>query len=335
MRPSSYYLSRFQARFQARQLIPPKAVPSRDLVRRALHESRRGHRPTTDDGIPEFEQTPRVDPLEFDPELARQVKRYVDPVLRHYFRGEVRGLKNLPERQTLVVANHDGGMLPVDAALFVSTWLDHFCYQRPLYVLVHDVVMTLAGPWKPQMRRLGCLLADRPNLEAALNAGHSLLIYPGGSRETFRSFWDRKTITLGLRTGFVKHALRHKVLISPVASVGAHETLIVLWRGSWLADRLGITRRFRADVFPIVAGLPFGIWLGAGIPHIPLPAKLTMSVLPAIDLHAEVTALLGREPRESDLEDEGLLRRCFDRVRVPLQKELDRLYAERRFPIIG
>ncbi len=277
----------------------------------------------------------RPDPLEFDPGLARRVVRALQPIMRYYFRGEVRGLQNVPEEQTLIVANHDGGMLPIDGLLFGTAWHTHFDFSRRLHFLVHDMVLALFGPWKGGMRRLGCVLADRHNLDAVLDAGHSVMIYPGGSRETFRSFFERKTLTLGQRTGFVKHALRRRVPITPVVSAGVHETFMVLWRGTWLADRLGITRRFRADVFPVVAGLPFGVWVGLGIPHIPLPAKVTMQVLPPIYLHREVEAQLGRELRESDLSDPVLLDLCFQRVRAAMQRELDALYAERKYPIIG
>lgn len=273
--------------------------------------------------------------LLFDPVLAAKVVRTLRPLLRTYFRGEVRGLERVPPGQTIVVANHDGGMLPIDALLFGSEWHQQHAFQRRLHFLVHDAVLAIFGPWKDRLQRLGCVLADRVNLDAALDSGHSVFIYPGGSRETFRSWFDRKTLTLGHRTGFIKHSLRRRVPITPVVSVGAHETFVVLWRGAWIAERLGLPRRFRADVFPIVAGLPFGVWMGAGVPHFPLPAKLTLQVLPPIDLHGEVTARLGRELRPADLEDQILLRQCFERVRGAMQDEMDRLYRERKYPIIG
>lgn len=277
----------------------------------------------------------RPDPLLFDPDLARRVIKVLRPLLRTYFRGEVRGLENLPQGQTLIVANHDGGMLPIDALLFGTEWHERFGYERRLHFLVHDIVLALFGPWKGGMRKLGCVLADRHNLDAALDEGHSVMIYPGGARETFRSFWDRKLVTLGMRTGFIRHALRRRMPITPLVSAGAHETFIVLWRGGWLAEKLGLPRRFRADVFPIVAGLPFGVWPGAGIPHLPLPAKLTMQVMPPIDLYSEVCGRLGREVRESDLANEVLIQACFERVRGVMQREMNRLYEERRFPILG
>lgn len=269
--------------------------------------------------------------FQFDAEMVQRLIRWIDPILRVYFRSEIRGVENFPKEQTLVVANHDGGMLPIDGWIIGSAWHRHFGYTRPLGILVHDMVMRLVKG----LNRIGAVLADRPHMDAILDAGHSVLVYPGGSRETFRSFFERKQVTLGNRTGFIKHALRRRLPITPVVSVGVHETFFVLWRGGWLADLLGFRRRFRADVFPIVAGLPFGLWLGALMPHLPLPAKITVEVLPPIHVVAEAETLLGRPLRDEDLEDESLIFACFERVRNAMQEALSRLYAERRLPILG
>lgn len=269
--------------------------------------------------------------FQFDEQIARWLVRWVDPILQRYFRCQVRGISNLPSTQTILVANHDGGMLPIDGWFIGTAWHREFDFRRPLAVLVHDMVMYLVRG----VNRVGAVLADRPHFEALLDAGHSVLIYPGGSRETFRSFFSRKQVTLGHRTGFIKYALRRHIPITPVVSVGVHETFFVLWRGGWLADRLGITRRFRADVFPVVAGLPFGIWLGAFMPHLPLPAKVTIEILPPIDLNAEAARILGRPFEAQDLSNSFLISACFEHVRASMQKALSRLYAERRLPILG
>lgn len=275
---------------------------------------------------------PRGTQLNFDPVLTERVVRVLDPLMHAYFRSEVRGVDHFPATQTLVVANHDGGMLPLDGIAIGSAWHHHFGFQRPLAVLVHDMVMRFAG-W---INRLGGVLADRPNMEALLDAGHSVMVYPGGSRETFRPYWERKQVTLGHRTGFIRQALRRRLLVTPVVSVGMHETFFVLWRGGWLADRLGITRHLRADVFPIVAGLPFGIWLGVTFPQLPLPAKLTVEVLPPIDVFHEAERLLGRPLQDRDIDDDPeIAHSAFHLVRDRMQHALDRLYAERRFPILG
>lgn len=293
-------------------------------------------RPPPAESASEHESVPRSvrrkwDHFRFDPRFARRLVTLLEPILRLYFRGEVRGVENFSTRQSMLVANHDGGMLPIDGLLIGSAWHQRFDYSRPLGLLVHDMVLKLAG-W---LNRVGAVAADKHNLDAVLDSGHSLLVYPGGSRETFRSFWDRKRVTLGNRTGFVKHALRRDVPITPIVSAGAHETFFVLSRGGWLADRLGISKKFRADVFPLVAGLPFGLWFGALLPQLPLPAKVTVRVLPSMDLRKEVARVLGRPFRDSDVDDERIIQHCFTRVRDTMQDALTELYAERRLPVLG
>src|SRR5262245_40826727 len=64
----------------------------------------------------------QADPMTFDPQQARLFTRVLDPVLRTYFRSEVRDVHNFPDEQTIVIANHDGGMLPVDALAIGSAW---------------------------------------------------------------------------------------------------------------------------------------------------------------------------------------------------------------------
>ena len=285
---------------------------------------------------PDWQAPPKVrvrrsDPLHFDEGFTRRIVRFLEPLLRTYFRAELRGAENFPTQQSILVANHDGGMLPLDGLIIGSGWHKRHDFKKPMHVLCHDIVLRFA-PW---LRRVGAILADRHNLDAVMDAGHSVLVYPGASRETFRTFWERKQITLGNRTGFVKHALTRGVPITPVVSAGAHETFLVLWRGTWLANRLGFTRLFRADVFPIVAGLPFGIWLGACLPQLPLPAKITVQVLPSIDVRAEAQRFLGRPLTDADLDNPAVVEFCFHRVRDTMQRALDGLYAERRFPVIG
>lgn len=271
------------------------------------------------------------DRFEFDPETARRVSRLLDPLFRYYFRAEVRGTERFPPEQTMLVANHDGGMLPIDALLFGSAWHKVFDFQRPLHFLVHDMVLRFVDG----LRRIGAVLADRHNLDRVMDAGHSVLIYPGAAGETFRPFWERKRITLGGRTGFIRHALRRRLRVTPVVSVGVHETFFVLARGTWFAELTGMRRLFRADVFPIVAGLPLGVWLGACFPQLPLPAKITAEVLEPIDVVALAELLLRRPLTAADLDDPQLVTACFGVVRDRMQEALDRLYTERRYPIVG
>ena len=68
--------------------------------------------------------------------------------------------------------------------------------------------------------------------------------------------------------------------------------------------------------------VPWGLNFGDALGHIPLPAKITVEVLPAIDLKEQ----FGPEPDVDEV---------YDHVTRTMQETLDALAAERRLPIIG
>jgi 1-acyl-sn-glycerol-3-phosphate acyltransferase len=262
-----------------------------------------------------------------DEQAIRETVRWAKPLCDLYFRDEVTGLERVPDEPTLLVGNHDGGYLPVDGICLGAAWHLHFGFRRPLTTLMHDFPFRIHAALTDYLSSNGVLPANRNNLHAALDRGSSVLLYPGGSHEAFRSFWQRRTVSLGHRTGFIAEALKRRAPISPIASVGAHETLFVLSRGSWLARRIPLARKLRSDVAPLWLGLPWGIGFGP-LPHIPLPAKVKVEVLPPV--------LLWKELGETaDPQDPKVLRAGLDLVRGRLQAAADRLYAERRWPLLG
>ena len=117
-----------------------------------------------------------------------------------------------------------------------------------------------------------------------------------------------------------------QVPVVPAVTVGAHETLVVLSRGEWIAKRLGLDRMFRITVMPLVLGPPFGIVPG-GIPTWPLPAKITVELGAPIDWSSRYG------PDAAD--DHEVVRACYDEVTETMQATLDRLAAARRRPILG
>jgi hypothetical protein len=72
---------------------------------------------------------------------------------------------------------------------------------------------------------------------------------------------------------------------------------------------------------PVSFGFPFGLSLVVP-PNIPLPSKIVMEVLPAIDLTAE----FGEDPDIDEIDAH---------VRHVMQRALDELASERRLPILG
>jgi 1-acyl-sn-glycerol-3-phosphate acyltransferase len=255
----------------------------------------------------------------WDPRLNRRVLSTLRPLIKRYHRAEVRGLQNLPRKGGLLVCNHSGGLFALDAPILATDIYQHFGYDQPLYVLSHDAVVT--GPTATFFKRLGFIRASHANTEAALAANALVLVFPGGVYDVYRPTTERNHIDFNGRTGYVKAIAAAGKPIVPVVAIGGQESQLYLTRGTTLARFLRLDKRLRANIVPISFGFPFG--LSAVVPpNLPLPTKIVMQVLPPID----VAEQFGDEP-DSVAVDEH--------VRDVMQRALDTLAAERRFPVIG
>ena len=260
-----------------------------------------------------------------DPTFLRTVRPVLD-CFASYFRAEVRGFERVPEcGPFLVVGNHSGGQMPPDIPVLLTAWWRERGEAEPIYALFHSFFLGLPG-LGPVMARAGAIEAGPAAAEAILRGGGILIDYPGGDYDVFRPWRERNRIGFGGRVGFVRLALRTQVPIVPAVSVGAHETLVVLARGERVAKFLGFDRRFRIKVMPLVFGPPFGVVPG-GIPTWPIPAKITVELCEPVDWSQKY----GPEAAADDV----VVRRCYDELTEKMQSTLDRLAAERRFPVLG
>jgi 1-acyl-sn-glycerol-3-phosphate acyltransferase len=264
---------------------------------------------------------PAADLDERDPDYIREQLPGLWLLASLYFRGEVRGLGNIPEDgAVLLVGNHSGGNLTPDTSVFTLAFYAYFGVERVFHQLAHNLVLSMPGLGR--LRKFGTVAASPENAEKALASGAALLVYPGGDYEVHRPIWEGNRVDFGGRKGFIRLALDHDVPMVPVVSVGGQETSIFLSRGETLARLLGLDRAFRLKVLPISLALPWGLNVGDMLGHIPLPAKITVEALAPIDLREE----FGADP---DLDE------IYDHVIRLMQETLDALAAERRLPFIG
>lgn len=255
----------------------------------------------------------------FDPGLTQRLISVLRPVLTTYHRSQVHGLDSFPPGGALVVANHSGGMFPMDVPVFSVDFYDKFGYDRPVYTLSHDILfMGLTGDL---FRRTGYIRATRENAAKALRSGGVVVVFPGGDYDAYRPTFAENVIDFNGRKGYVSTAVEAGVPIVPAVSIGGQESQLYLSRGTWLARRLGLKRLLRSDILPISFGFPFG-FSAAIPPNLPLPAKIVMQVLDPINL----TKQFGEDP-DVDAVDEH--------VRSVMQQALNDLAAKRRFPILG
>jgi 1-acyl-sn-glycerol-3-phosphate acyltransferase len=256
-----------------------------------------------------------------DPELIGLFFQFFRTIGARYFRLRIEGIEHMPASgPVLLVGNHNGGLVPTDAIFTSLAIHDRFGPDRTVYALAHDFLFD-----DPLLRhyalRLGALRAGHASAMRALDAGHSVLVYPGSDYDAFRPFRQRGKVVLGHRTGFIKLALRARVPIVPVVSVGTHEQFIVLSRGDRLARLLRAHAWARTEVLPLVAAVPWGITFGF-VPYLPLPAQTTVRFGAPI-------SFADMDPSDSNRPD--VVEQCYQEVEGQMQAMLDQLSKGRRF----
>jgi 1-acyl-sn-glycerol-3-phosphate acyltransferase len=275
-----------------------------------------------------------------DPDFAEKLSPFLEGLSRHYFRCEIEGWDNVPEKKALFVSNHNG-LLTFEVLMLFHGWWKRFGSSRRALGLAHSVALN--NPFfRWLIPRIGAIPADPEVAYEALERDYSLLVYPGGEKESFRPFKDRKKVDFYGRKGFIRLALRAKVPIVPIVSVGAHESYVILHRGEELAEKLGLKEKFRLHGLPITFRGIFFLWcVTTGIftffplliapfafisIFIPMPAKMTFRILPPIDIASFV------DPAKTEQEN---LDRIYDRVLETMQRVLTEEYAKRKLPVIG
>ena len=94
-------------------------------------------------------------------------------------------------------------------------------------------------------------------------------------------------------------------------------TLLMLSDGRWLSQWLGLRRRFRLAALPLQLCLPWGLVLGTPPGYLPLPAQITIRVLPPIWLS-------GTTPADAD--NDEVVARIDAEVRGVMQRALSLIW---------
>ena len=254
----------------------------------------------------------------FDPVFTEMTMNVVAPVIKRWFRTEVRGLESFPlAGGALMVCNHSGGVLTPDVLVLAPAFYDKFGYDRPLYTLAHYGVFIT--PFAGHLGRLGVIHASRENAAEALHSGAVVVVFPGGDYDSFRPTLTQNVIDFDGRTGYVRAAIEAHVPIVPVVSIGGQETQLFLTRGNWLAKRLGL-KRIRMDTAPH-RRFPIRSDHVLSGQHA-LPSKIVTQVLEPIDISAQ----FGDDPDIDQVDAH---------VRSVMQSALNELGRQRRFPVLG
>ena len=275
-----------------------------------------------------------------DPAFIGKIIPFLEGLYKHYFRLDLTGLEKVPDKTVMFVGNHNG-MLTFEVLMLFYAWWERFGSARRALGLAH--IIALNNPaFRWIIPRLGAIPAEPELAHEALTKGYSLMVYPGGEKESFRPYKERKKVDFFQRKGFIRLALKAGVPIVPIVSVGAHESYIILHRGEEMAEALGLKKKLRLHGVPVTFRSIFFLWCVATgmftfFPlllapaafmaiFIPLPAKMTFRILDPIDIQAMV---------DPGLSEDQNLQKIYDHVVGKIQDVVTHEYKDRKLPILG
>ena len=252
-----------------------------------------------------------VDEFGLDPKYEARFAPFFDFLYKHYFRVEAEGIAHIPdEGRCLLVCNHSGGPLPYDGIMLRTTVRREHRALRELRWLAEDFVYYLPFVGTA-MSRLGAVRACQENAERLLGNGSLVAVFPEGAKGIGKLYKERYRLQRFGRGGFIRLCLRTRTPIVPCAIVGAEEANPMLYRVEYMAKALGIPYLPITPTFPALGPL--------GLLPAPTKWKVTFGEPMAFD-----------EYGPEDADDEVLVGRLAERVRVTIQAMLDRTLAGRR-----
>jgi 1-acyl-sn-glycerol-3-phosphate acyltransferase len=204
-----------------------------------------------------------VDEFGFDPELNEELLLPIlRPLYERWFRVEMSGLDNVPDKgPALVVGNHSG-TLPIDGVMLQVGLHDDHPAHRNLRLLGADLVYQI--PVLAHLaRKSGHTLACQADAARLLAKEQLVGVFPEGFKGVGKPFSERYKLQRFGRGGFVATALRAQVPIIPCAIVGAEEIY------PKIADLKPLARLLGFPYFPITPTWPLFGLLGL----VPLPSK--------------------------------------------------------------
>jgi 1-acyl-sn-glycerol-3-phosphate acyltransferase len=292
----------YDARTSVLDMPPaPEPEPAEEVDLRDLREL-----------VPAAEPGRQVDDWGRSERVFDTIEPLLDFYFRYWFRVEVEGIENVPDRDgALLVSNHSGA-LPPDAPMIMQALRHEHPRSRPVYMLGEHWFKGYPGV-SMLVSKMGLVPAHPANAQRLLrDEGRLVLVFPEGAKGSRKLYWQRYRLRRFGRGGFIRTAVRAGVPIVPIAVLGAEEAMPIFAHVPLLQRLTGLI------YFPINHAFPhFG--LAAALMY--MPAKFKIRFLEPVDL--------GRYQPE-DADDIALVQGLSEEIRGRIQTELDDLQVARR-----
>lgn len=190
-----------------------------------------------------------ADSVQLDDAHIDELMSIVEQLLG-YLRPELRGAEQLEGLDgALIVGNH--GLMGVDSfALYPLLWRATRRLPRGL----GDRALFEVEPLRRLVTHMGAVVGERDNAIELLTRDELVLVYPGGSADSFKGPDRRYRLPWADRTGFIRVAMRAQKPIVPVMGAGIDDAYHYLFHDRWLFPRLFGQGKARY-AFPVSVGM--------------------------------------------------------------------------------
>lgn len=243
----------------------------------------------------------RVDDFGLDRTYEASVRPFFELIASKYFRVEIEGASNIPNKgRVLLIGNHSG-TLPWDGVILRTALRKRHPVARELRWLVEDYVYhaPFLGAF---VNRIGAVRACQENAQRLLENEELVAVFPEGIKGIAKRYSERYKLQRFGRGGYVKLALRTGTPVIPMAIIGAEETYPLLHMVKAFSKALGMPFLPVTPTFPLLG--PLGL--------APLPSRWF------IRIGTPVRELEGHGP--DDARDEVLVGELNQRVRAQVEQ---------------
>ena len=270
---------------------------------------------------PRGEPIPPADLDERDPDYIRESLPRLWLLCSLYFRGEVRGLGNVPEEGgVLLVGNHSGGNLTPDTTVFTLAFSTYFGVERAFHQLAHNLVLSFPG--LSYLRKYGTVAASpRTRARRWRRARRCSSTRAATTRSTGRAGSATGSTSAAARASSGSRSTRTCRSCPSSPSAGRRPRCSSRAASRWRRCS-GSTGCSGLKVLPISLALPWG----------PQRRRHARPHPAAGQDHGRGAAA---DPPARGVRPEPDVDEVYDHVVRLMQDTLDALAAERRLPVLG
>jgi len=228
-----------------------------------------------------------------------------------YFQVQTIGIENIPANKRAILIGNHSGVVPLDAFMTYTAFLNMHQNPRRIRFLVHNWLLSTPGV-RDIIKGAGGVGATYKNARKLLEQDELVFFYPEGPKGTGKPFSMRYRLD-DFDPGFVKAAIETQSPIIPVTTVGGDEVFPLL------ANMKSIARIMGTPYWPVTLTHP---WLPFTTSCMPLPVKLLIIIGKPIYLDYPTSKCTDRQLRKDIARN----------IQYKIQRQLNQLLKIRKSP---